>query len=152
LDSLQAAILHVKLAHLDAWGAARHENARRYAAQFARVGLDRHIGLPQLAPNCGSVWNQFTIRVPDGRRDKLQQHLAERKIGSAVYHPIPLHLQQSFAKLGYQAGSLPASEQAATEVLSLPIYAEMTREEQDRVISAIADFYGVATGRGAKAA
>lgn len=152
LDSIQAAVLHVKLKRLDAWAAGRDQHARRYAAQFARLGIDRQIGLPQVAPNCASVWNQFTIRVPGGRRDALQQLLSERKIGSAVYYPIPLHLQKCFAPLGYQPGSLPASEQACQEVLSLPIYAEMTREEQDLVIGAIAEFCGVASGRGSKAA
>ena len=91
------------------------------------------------------MWNQFTIRVPGGRRDALQQFLSERKIGSAVYYPIPLHLQKCFADLRLpSAASLPVSEQAAEEVLSLPIYPEMTRDEQDRVIGAIAEFCGVA--------
>jgi dTDP-4-amino-4,6-dideoxygalactose transaminase len=152
LDSIQAAVLGVKLRHLDGWAAGRDEHARRYAAQFARLGLDRHIGLPQVAAGCASVWNQFTIRVPEGRRDQLQQHLAQRKIGSAVYYPIPLHLQKCFAPLGCQPGSLPATEQAAQEVLSLPIYSEMTRQEQDLVIAAIAEFCGVAAGRTSKAA
>jgi dTDP-4-amino-4,6-dideoxygalactose transaminase len=91
------------------------------------------------------VWNQFTIRVRDGRRDTLQQELAERKIGSAVYYPVPLHLQKCFAKLGYQPGSLPETEQATVDVLSLPVYAEMTTAEQDVVIGAIAEFCGAST-------
>jgi dTDP-4-amino-4,6-dideoxygalactose transaminase len=155
LDAIQAAVLGVKLSHLDAWAARRDQHARRYAAQFARLGIDRQIGLPEVAPGCASVWNQFTIRVRDGQRDALQQELSERKIGSAVYYPIPLHLQKCFAKLGYQPGSLPATEQAATEVLSLPIYAEMTVAEQDVVIGAIAEFCGATStvgGRQTKAA
>ncbi len=152
LDSIQAAVLYVKLPHLDDWAAARDANARRYAAQFVRLGLDRSIGLPQVADGCASVWNQFTVRVPGGRRDALQQFLAERKIGSAVYYPIPLHLQTCFAEFGYERGSLPASEQAADEVLSLPIYGEMTRSEQDRVIGAIAEFCGAAAKPSVKAA
>ena len=152
LDAIQAAVLNVKLNHLNDWAAGREQHARRYAAQFARLGVDRHIGLPQVAPECVSVWNQFTIRVPGGRRDALQQFLNERKIGSAVYYPIPLHLQQCFADLGYQRGDLPVSEQAAEEVLSLPIYAEMTRDEQDRVIGAIAEFCGVAAKPASRAA
>lgn len=152
LDSIQAAVLHVKLARLDDWAAGRDQHARRYAAQFTRSGVDRQIGLPQVAPNCASVWNQFTVRVPGGRRDALQQFLSDRKIGCAVYYPIPLHLQKCFAALGYQPGSLPHSEQACGEVLSLPIYAEMTREEQDLVIGAIAQFCGVASGSGKQAA
>jgi dTDP-4-amino-4,6-dideoxygalactose transaminase len=143
LDSLQAAVLSVKFKCLDDWAAGREQNARRYAAQFARQGIDKYLGLPQVAEGCATVWNQFTIRVPHDRRDALQQHLNERKIGSAVYYPIPLHLQTCFAGLGYQRGSLPASEQAADEVLSLPIFPEMTREEQDCVIAALTDFCGI---------
>jgi dTDP-4-amino-4,6-dideoxygalactose transaminase len=147
LDALQAAVLNVKLPYVDDWAAAREANARRYAAQFVRLGLDRHLGLPQVAPGCGSVWNQFTVRVPAGRRDALQQFLSERKIGSAVYYPIPLHLQKCFAFCGYKPGSLPASEQASLEVLSLPIYEKLTQAEQDAVIGALAQFYGIATHR-----
>jgi len=152
LDSIQAAVLHVKLAHLDDWALGREQNARRYAAQFARIGIDRQLGLPQVAEGCATVWNQFTIRVPGGRRDALQQYLNERKIGSAIYYPIPLHLQKCFEALGCQKGSLPESERAAEEVLSLPIFPEMTREEQDRVIGAIAEFCGVAGGSVKRAA
>jgi dTDP-4-amino-4,6-dideoxygalactose transaminase len=144
LDAVQAAVLSVKLKHLDEWAAGREQNARRYAAQFGRLGIDRQLRLPQVADGCASVWNQFTIRVPGGRRDELQRLLNERKIGSAVYYPIPLHLQKCFAELGCRRGSLPVSEQAADEVLSLPIFPEMTREEQDGVIAALADFCGVA--------
>jgi dTDP-4-amino-4,6-dideoxygalactose transaminase len=151
LDSMQAAILSVKMSRLDDWAAGREQNARRYAAQFARLGVDKQLKLPPVAEGCTSVWNQFTIRVSGGRRDELQQRLNERKIGSAVYYPIPLHLQKCFAQLGGQRGSLPHSEQAAEEVLSLPIYAEMTRAEQDSVIAALAEFCGVAQP-GAKAA
>lgn len=152
LDAIQAAVLNVKLAHLDDWAAGREQNARRYAAQFARLGVDRQLGLPQVADGCAMVWNQFTIRVPGGRRDALQQFLNERKIGSAIYYPIPLHLQKCFAALGCQPGSLPESERAAEEVLSLPIYPEMTRDEQDRVIGSIAEFCGVASGSVQRAA
>jgi dTDP-4-amino-4,6-dideoxygalactose transaminase len=152
LDAIQAAVLSVKFARLDDWAAGREQNARRYAAQFARLGIDRYIGLPQVADGCATVWNQFTIRVPGGCRDQLQQHLAERKIGSAIYYPVPLHLQQCFAALGHQRGDLPVSEQAADEVLSLPVFPEMTREEQDRVIGAIAGFCGVAARPASRAA
>jgi dTDP-4-amino-4,6-dideoxygalactose transaminase len=149
LDALQAAVLHVKLPHLDQWAAGRDANARRYAAQCVRLGLDRHLGLPQVAEGCASVWNQFTIRVPGGRRDALLQSLSDRKIGAAVYYPIPLHLQQCFASCGYQPGSLPATEAACHEVLSLPIYECLTRAEQDLVIAALADFCGVSVKRAA---
>jgi dTDP-4-amino-4,6-dideoxygalactose transaminase len=143
LDSLQAAMLAIKLPHLDRWATARRENAAWYAREFHRLGLDRRFGLPTVADHCQSVWNQYTIRVPHGRRDALQGFLSERQIGSAVYYPIPLHLQECFAGLGYQPGSLPATEAAATEVLSLPIYGELTEVEQNRVIAAVASFCGV---------
>jgi dTDP-4-amino-4,6-dideoxygalactose transaminase len=143
LDTLQAAVLNVKIKHLGQWAEGRQRNAARYQEEFTRLGLDRELGLPQVATGCDCVWNQFTIRVPDGRRDELQQHLAERKIGSAIYYPVPLHLQECFAELGYSAGSLPATEQAAAEVLSLPIYAELTSTGHDRTIQAIAEFLGI---------
>ena len=152
LDAIQAAVLSVKLSRLDDWAAGREQNARRYAAQCARLGIDRYLGLPQVAPECVSVWNQFTIRARGGLRDALQQFLSDRKIGSAVYYPIPLHLQKCFAELGGQRGDLPVSEQAADEVLSLPIYPEMTKGEQDRVIGALAEFCGVAAKSTSRAA
>ena len=143
LDTIQAAVLKVKLQHLDAWAAGRQANAARYASEFARLKLDQHLGVPQVADGCENIWNQYTIRVPAGRRDQFQQYLAEQRVGSAIYYPIPLHLQPCFAELGYSAGSLPVTEQAANEVLSLPIFAELAREEQDRAIQSIAKFYGV---------
>lgn len=143
LDTIQAAVLKVKLTHLDGWAAGRQANARHYEQEFARLGLQQQLGVPAVASECESIWNQYTVRVPDGRRDAFQQHLAERKIGAAIYYPIPLHLQECFADLGYEPGSLPVTEQAAQEVLSLPIFAELTRDEQDRVIAATAEFCGV---------
>ncbi len=143
LDTLQAAVLNVKLPHLQRWAIGRQRNATRYRDEFARLGLDHEMGVPQVSAGCDSVWNQYTIRIPDGRRDELQQYLAARKIGSAIYYPVPLHLQECFAELGYQPGSLPATEQAAAEVLSLPIYAELTMSGQDRTIQAIAEFLGI---------
>lgn len=152
LDSIQAAVLHVKLPRLDSWTAAREANARRYAAQFVRRGLDQQIGLPQVDVACSSVWNQFTVRVRGGKRDALQQYLSERKIGSAVYYPIPLHLQKCFAEWGYQPGSLPVTEAACHEVLSLPIYEELTQAEQDIVIGAIEQFCATAASSATRAA
>ncbi len=143
LDTLQAAVLNVKLPRLDQWSATRDQNAQRYTKKFRRLGLDQQIGLPKVATSCRSIWNQFTIRVPDGRRDEFQQHLAAQQIGSAVYYPIPLHLQECFANLGYVAGSLPVTEQAAEEVLSLPIFAELAPQELDRVVEATAHFFGM---------
>lgn len=143
LDSLQAAVLSVKLSRLDGWSAGRAKNAERYASEFARLQLHQQLGAPTVSENFSSVWNQYTIRVAEGRRDELQRHLASQQIGSAVYYPIPLHMQQCFAELGYQEGSLPATEQAAREVLSLPIFAELEQREQDRVIRALAEFFGI---------
>ncbi len=143
LDTLQAAVLNVKLQHLQRWAIGRQRNAARYRDEFARLGLDQQLGIPQVAAGCDSVWNQYTIRIPNGRRDELQQFLAAKKIVSAIYYPVPLHLQECFDELGYGLGSLPATEQAAAEVLSLPIYAELTMSGQDRTIQAIAEFLGI---------
>ena len=143
LDTLQAAVLKVKLPRLDGWAQGRQHNAQRYAAEFARLGLEKLLGVPKVAAGCRSVWNQYTIRVAEGRRDELQKYLAERQIGSAIYYPIPLHLQECFADLGYARGSLPVTEQAADEVLSLPVFAELSLPEQDRVIKSLAEFHGV---------
>jgi dTDP-4-amino-4,6-dideoxygalactose transaminase len=147
LDALQAAVLGVKLERLDSYAAGRQRNADRYAKEFARTGLDSKINIPLVKPGCASVWNQYTIRVRDGERDTLQKHLSERKIGSAVYYPVPLHLQKCFAFLGHQEGSLPATELACREVLSLPIYECLTTEEQSQVIGAIAEYFGLAESR-----
>ncbi len=145
LDTLQAAVLKVKLGHLDGWAAGRQRNATRYTSEFTRLGLSgtSGLGMPTVAEGCKSVWNQFTVRLPADRRDALQQHLAAREVGSAIYYPIPLHRQECFSDLGYEQGSLPVTEQAAQEVLSLPIFAELATEEQDRVIQAIAEFCGM---------
>jgi len=147
LDTLQAAVLSIKLRHLESWESGRADHAFRYHREFSRLGLDSQLGLPQVAAECQSVWNQYTIRVPAGRRDALQQHFAERQVGSAIYYPIPLHLQDCFADLNYRRGSLPVTEQAALEVLSLPVYAELTTAEQDRVIEAAAEFHGTEYSR-----
>jgi dTDP-4-amino-4,6-dideoxygalactose transaminase len=141
LDALQAAVLAVKLPHLDKWSQQRAEHASRYAAEFAQRGLSREIIAPTADKNCQHVWNQYTVRVPGGRRDVLQKYLAERQIGSAIYYPVPLHLQKCFAPLDYREGSLPKTEQACREVLSLPVYPELTGAEQGTVIDAIESFF-----------
>ncbi|MGE3243563.1 MAG: DegT/DnrJ/EryC1/StrS family aminotransferase [Pirellulales bacterium] len=140
LDALQAAVLAVKLPHLDQWSAARAKHAERYESEFARRSLAGQIVTPKVSKRANHVWNQYTVRVTGGRRDALQKHLSERQIGTAVYYPVPLHLQKCFAPLGYREGMLPATERAAREVLSLPVYPELTAAEQGAVIDAIANF------------
>jgi dTDP-4-amino-4,6-dideoxygalactose transaminase len=147
LDTLQAAILNVKLSHLDAWTADRQANANRYGELFAARGLDRVLSLPTAGPNCRHVWNQYVVRVPDGRRDALRAWLSDRQIGSEIYYPVPLHLQECFRPLGYATGSLPESERAARETVALPIFPELTADEQHTVVEAIAAFFGAANGR-----
>jgi dTDP-4-amino-4,6-dideoxygalactose transaminase len=139
LDALQAAILRVKLSYLDRWTARRQHHADRYHQLFREHGLDRHIVLPQAPADCVHVYNQFTIRVR--RRDQLKDFLKQRRVPSEIYYPFPLHLQPAFANLGYKPGSLPHSEAAAAEVLSLPIYPELTDAQLQAVVAAIADCY-----------
>lgn len=143
LDTLQAAILKVKLPHLDNWARQRQINAERYHALFAECGLDKIITLPQTARAAKHVWNQYTIRIPDGRRNDLRKHLSDAKIGTEIYYPVPLHEQKCFAPLGYQLGSLPETEIAARETLALPIFPELTAEEQRTVVASVASFFGV---------
>ncbi len=142
LDALQAAVLQVKLAHLDRWTDARRSNAKRYEALFAQHGLLDLVMLPSELPGCRHVYNQFTIRVKEGRRDSLLAALRHEQIGAAIYYPIPLHLQDCFRSLGYKQGDLPAAEAAAAEVLSLPIFAELGAERQETVVRAIARALG----------
>jgi dTDP-4-amino-4,6-dideoxygalactose transaminase len=137
LDALQAAILSAKLPHLAAWSAKRRENAKYYDAAFAELP---DVVTPYVEPANESIFNQYTIRVE--RRDELQSYLKERGIGSAIYYPLPLHLQPCFAYLGYKEGQCPEAEKAAKQVLSLPIYPELTRSQQDEVIDAVRGFYG----------
>jgi dTDP-4-amino-4,6-dideoxygalactose transaminase len=137
LDALQAAVLHAKLPHLAEWSARRRDNAAFYDAALADVGGLR---TPVVDPDNESIFNQYTIRAE--RREDLQGYLKARGIGTSIYYPLPLHLQPCFAYLGYQRGSCPVSEQAASEVLSLPIYPELTRAQLDEVAGAVRAFYG----------
>ena len=146
LDTLQAAVLNVKMRYLESWTALRQTNARRYGELFAERGLERVLGLPTIDSRGRHVWNQYVIRVPDGRRDALRAWLGEQKIGTEIYYPVPLHLQHCFAELGYQPGSLPRSEQAAQETLALPIFPELTAAEQRAVVQAIGSFFENAHG------
>jgi dTDP-4-amino-4,6-dideoxygalactose transaminase len=139
LDALQAAILRVKLRYVNSWSAGRQRNAERYATLFKDHGLDRTVRLPQTGPNRDHIYNQYVIRVP--RRDELKAYLAERGIPSEIYYPIPLHLQRALSYLGYKPGDLPESEAASREVLALPVFPELTNEQQELVVEAIAHFY-----------
>lgn len=136
LDTLQAAILLAKLPHLAAWSARRRDHAAHYTAALSAVGP---VTPPVVEPNNEHIFHQYTMRVE--RRDELQAHLKGKGIGSAVYYPVPLHLQNCFSHLGYKPGRLPAAERAAREVLSLPIYPELSRAQQDYVIDGIRGFY-----------
>jgi len=138
LDALQAAILRVKLRHLNVWAAKRRENAQRYQLMFEEYELSAYVQTPFSSSDCLPVWNQYTIRAC--RRDDLKDYLRRRGIPTEIYYPYPLHLQPAFACLGYQPGSLPNSELAGTEVLSLPIYPELTPSQQCSVVTAIRDW------------
>jgi dTDP-4-amino-4,6-dideoxygalactose transaminase len=139
LDALQAAILRAKLPHLDTWSEARQRNALRYRTLFEAPVPKEHVVLPtELAGR--HVYNQFVIRAR--RRDELRRFLADRSIGSEVYYPQPMHLQQCFAHWGYRAGDFAEAERAASESLAIPIYPELTAEMASTVVDAIASFYG----------
>jgi dTDP-4-amino-4,6-dideoxygalactose transaminase len=141
LSSFQAAVLNVKLPHLDRWIAGRRANAERYHALFADARLDRVLGLPPTLPRRRHVWNQYVVRVPEGKRDKLREFLAEAKIGTEIYYPLGLHEQECFRYLGYGPGDLPETDRAAAEVLALPIFPQLTEREQQLVVGRIAAFY-----------
>jgi dTDP-4-amino-4,6-dideoxygalactose transaminase len=146
LDALQAAVVGVKLNYLDGWTKRRQENARRYTMLFDQAGLtDRGLVTVPIgrdgdrAPLGRHIFNQYVIRV--ARRDVLKTFLAERNIGTEIYYPVPFHLQECFRSLGYREGDFPESERAARETLALPIYPELTAEQQEYVVSEIAAFY-----------
>jgi len=141
LDSLQAAILRVKLRYLDQWSAARRSNAQRYGKLFQDSGLisSSAITVPSESSTSHHVYNQFVIRARD--RDKLKAHLAERGVGSEIYYPLSLHLQECFKDMGHQVGDFPESERATKEALAIPVYPELTAEAQEYVVENIASFY-----------
>jgi len=140
LDALQAAVLRVKRKYLDRWTEGRRRNADRYRALFREAKLGPpFISLPQERKGFYHIYNQFVIRAQ--RRDALREHLLKKEIGSEIYYPIPLHLQECYRFLGYHPGDLPESERAAGEVLALPIYSELTLKQQRQVVRAIAEFY-----------
>ncbi|WP_447968620.1 DegT/DnrJ/EryC1/StrS family aminotransferase [Nitrospira sp. M1] len=146
LDTLQAAVLNVKLNYLAQWTKQRQENARQYRRLFQERGLLTNFGitLPQVMYEQADVshqhiYNQFILRVP--RRDQLMTYLKEKGIGSVIYYPVPFHLQECFSYLGHQKGDFPESEAAARETLGLPIYPELQVEQQEYVVNMFKEFY-----------
>src|SRR5262249_11789572 len=137
LDALQAAILRVKLKYLDSWTEARRINAVRYRSLFEERVLSKCASLP--ADSLGHTYNQFVVRFSD--RDRLQSFLRQKGVETEVYYPVPLHLQECFHHLGYQTGDFPQAEAAARESLALPIYPELTEEQQRYIAAKIGEFY-----------
>lgn len=139
LDALQAAVLLAKLPHLESWSAARRRNATWYDARFEELERRGRVRRPHVRNQNESIYNQYTLRVED--RDGLREHLSSRRIGAAVYYPVPLHLQPCFSYLGHRHGEFPESERAAAEVLSIPIFPEITEEEMETVAFAIEEYF-----------
>jgi len=139
IDELQAAVLNVKLPHLDAWTAARERNAKVYDTGFAAAALAERVRTPQRSRGARHIYNQYVIRAHE--RDALRAHLAAADIGTEIYYPVPLHLQQCFAYLGHRAGDFPESERAASETLALPIYPELSEAQLHYVVETVAGFY-----------
>ncbi len=135
LDPIQAVVLLVKLPHLDDWSAARRRNAAFYDEKYA--GTD--VQTPHISADCVSIYNQYVIRVPE--RDRLVAYLREKNIGCEIYYPRPMHLQDCFKNLGYKRGDFPEAEKAATEVLAIPIYPELTDQMKDYVANTVLSFY-----------
>jgi dTDP-4-amino-4,6-dideoxygalactose transaminase len=138
IDELQAAVLRVKLRHLDDWHAGRQRNAAFYNRAFAAAGLEGRVVTPVAQPGYRHIYNQYVIRVPE--RDRLRAHLAECGVGTEVYYPVPLHMQECFAYLGYQPQDCPESARAARETLALPIFPELVDEQLQHVVDSIAAF------------
>ena len=147
LDAIQAAVLRVKLKYIEDWNQARRDRAAGYDHLFAEAGLTSENGpespapiqIPFTSPQAHHVFHQYVVRAY--RRDELREFLAARKIGTEIYYPVPLHLQPCFVYLGYREGDFPQAERASKEALALPMFPELTEEEQRWVVSSIADFY-----------
>ncbi len=140
LDGFQGAVLRVKLPHLDEWSRRRKAHADRYRALFADAGLSEFVELPFERANVRHIYNQFVIRVARGR-DELRAFLAESGIGTDIYYPVSLHLQECFAYLGGKAGDFPESERASRETLAIPVFPELRAEQQDYAVAKIAEFF-----------
>ncbi len=139
LDALEAAVLHVKLQHLGGWNEKRATNAANYERLFTEAELLERVALPATDPGNVHVFNQYTLRAQ--KRDELMAYLKEHEIGHKVYYPVPLHLQECYQPLGYAKGDFPVSEQLAQEVLSLPIYPELTHSQMESVVKRVSEFY-----------
>ena len=138
IDALRAALLRVKLPYLNEYSARRRENARYYTERLSDIS---HISLPVSVSGRDHIWNQFTMRIHDGRRDALREFLRKREIGCEIYYPLPLHLQECFANIAESPAVLPKAELLSREVLSIPIFPELTRTQQDLVIEVIRSFF-----------
>ena len=149
LDSIQAAVLNVKIKHLDDAVTGRQKNAELYKELLQASGLANEISLPVSVYGDGHVWNQYTIRVHHGKRDELKAFLGERNIGSEIYYPVPLHMQHCFRTLGYQPEDLPETLRASREVLSLPIFPELEEEEVRIVVDGVQQFFAMSQRRAA---
>ena len=141
LDALQAVVLRIKLPHLEDWIKGRQDKAAKYERMFAETNLTEQINSPFIRSDGRHVFHLFVIRVCDGRRDDLRSYLHEEGIGADVYYPVPLHLQECFAYLNYRKSELPIAERASEDTLALPVYPELTEEQQERVVQAVADFF-----------
>lgn len=139
LDALQSAVLLVKLRHLDDWTTGRQKNAAWYDKEFASSQFDGKVSTPRTLTGRRHIYNQYVLRVSE--RDALREHLKDREIGTEIYYPVPLHLQQCFASLGYSEGDCPHSEAAAAETIAIPVYPELTPEQLEHVVATIAEFY-----------
>ncbi|HEX8187194.1 MAG TPA: DegT/DnrJ/EryC1/StrS family aminotransferase [Pyrinomonadaceae bacterium] len=141
LDTFQAAVLRVKLPHLDAWSDARGERAELYTRLIDDAGLAEFVTPPHVRPGARHIFHQYVVRVRAGRRDALLEHLKAHGVGTKVYYPVPLHLQPCFAGLGHREGDFPESERAARETLALPMFPELTRAQQEYVVETLRRFF-----------
>lgn len=139
LDEIQAAVLAVKLKYLDGWTEQRQRNARYYGKTFAQRNIEEFVHLPRELPGWRHVYNQYVIEVP--RRDELRRHLADNNVGTEIYYPVPLHLQECFASLGHRRGDCPEAERAAAGTLAIPVYPGLTDAQKSHVVAAITQFY-----------
>ena len=138
LDSMQAAILDIKIKHITRWSEQRGQNAEIYSRKLADSGLGESIVLPEAFDEDSiHVWNQYTLRIPNGWRDNIRQQMTDANVGTEIYYPIPLHRQECFQHLCYELGSLPETEKASVEVMSLPIFPELREDEIDYVVATL---------------